>query len=145
MFRVKVGDQLVEIPGHLIAEAVTQMLPAWLVGKAPPPNMKAGAVKSGIRALIPSLFALMHVDSVAKGLGIPAPDLKSKAAKQNIIGYAIAYLLGNATTLADDYVFTVEGEEHAGTIIVSGLSTSPTHVEPETAGTDHLRIASPIV
>jgi hypothetical protein len=145
MIRIKVGDLIVAIPGHLIADAVMGSLPGFLTGTRAPQNAQEAMMKAGIKPLVSMALTAMHSEIVKKQLPVPAPDLKCKAAKANIVTYAVAYILGNATALADGQIFDLEGEETDGTLFVSGVTATTADVAAVTGDQPHARVASPVV
>jgi hypothetical protein len=148
MIRVKIGGQVLGIPTELIAPAIMSNLPKWLTGDEPTQGMTQAAIKSGVKGLIPLLLGLLHKDIERKGLPLVPPDLKCREAKQNIVRYAVAYLMANAASLAEHQVFVAEGEMRDGAMVLTGLSAAPAALESprddSTADGDRPALASPL-
>jgi hypothetical protein len=134
MLHIRVDDQLIGIPGHLLAQAIIDSVPGFLTGATVPQGMQQVMIRSGVKNIIPLLLGMLHQEIVKKDLPIVPPDLRCKAAKTNIVLYGLMYLLSNATELAEHQVFVTEGNhDDDGTYIITGLSAAPAALA---AGTD---------
>lgn len=137
MIRLRVGDQDVAISSELLSKLVMANMPGMLVGTEQPKGFQEAAMKSGIKALVPLLMGWFQMKIEKERLPIAPPDLKSPAAKQNVVMYAIDYMLTHATELAEHQVFTLEGDrDDDGTLVLSRIASTYTGDDAGDQGTD---------
>jgi hypothetical protein len=120
MIRLNFEGRAVAVPGDVLAREVMRALPDWLTGAQAPGGQQA-MIRSAVKAVIPMLLAMIHRDIVARGAPVAPPDLRCPAAKADIVGYAVGYMLGTVGRLADNELYLVEGEERDGVFIVARL------------------------
>lgn len=145
MIRLDINGEPTGIRGEALSQAVIDHTPAWLVTTAPAPSGMAGAVKAGIKGLIPLALGLMHKESIRLGHPLPAPNFKSPEARASIITYAIRYLLDNFAAAAEQDQFQAIGQvDSDGTFIIDSIISTPAQVgQPPDAGGHLLTTGDP--
>lgn len=118
MMTLKIGDQTVAIPAQLIIEAIESSFPDWMTGKRKAEG-KEQLIKSGLKALLPTILAVGHAEMRKKGAIVPPPDLKCAAARENMIVYALRYILLSVMSGVDGMQFdSVTEEGPDGTLVL---------------------------
>lgn len=133
MIRIQVGDATVGIPAELFTQIIRDAIPKFLTGEDPTKGMQQAAMKSAIKGIIPLFLGAMHKEIEQKHLPLMPPDLRCPAAKENVLLYAISYLLANATLLADQGILCTEGVMSDGIFVVTGLTAAPALDAPPAA------------
>lgn len=122
MMTLRIGDKVYGVPPQLLIKAVQDSMPDWLMGKVKAEGKQA-LVKSGIKAVLPTMMSLGHADMVKHGSTAPAPNLRSPEAKADMIGYCLSYILFAALQAIDSMEFEAEYEVlDDGTIIPLGVN-----------------------
>lgn len=121
MIHIEVNGQIFSIPGELVAHAIIDSMPGFLTGKTQATG-KAALFKSAVKAFMPTALSMAHKRIVDEGLPIPPPDLKSPEARENVIVYALAYMLSNMLQLSNNAVFSADYEVLAdGSTVLVGI------------------------
>ena len=120
-FRLKDGQDI-GMAELTIAQAMAESMPRWLTGLEPCTRTDQQLVRTGVKNLMPLLLGMAHRAMLMSGSTMVPPNLKSAAAKQNIIFYAINYLIGNVGLLLAEQVYATEGHMQDGTYVITGLS-----------------------
>jgi len=130
MIHVVVEGKVIALPGDVLAREVLGAMPKWLFG--PTENGQQAILKSGVKGLLPMLLTFIHREIVAKGSSFPMPDLKSPAAKADIISYAANYLIGSMAAAADEDRFIAEGvTTRDGSFLVQGFVAATPYVDAQ--------------
>lgn len=122
MMTIQIGDRVYGIPPQLVIKAIQDQMPDWLMGKVKAEGKQA-IVKSGIKAVLPTMMSLGHADMVKHGSTAPAPNLRSPEAKADMIGYCLSYILFASLQAVDTMQLIAEYEVmEDGTIIPLGVT-----------------------
>jgi len=115
----------IAIPPQLIAQAIQENMPDFLTGKIKAEG-KAALLKSGLKAVMPLMLSLGHSEMAKKGAVLPAPDLRSPQARENMILYGIHYILAAVLSGVNGMQFDAKVEvSDDGTIIILDVTPTP--------------------
>lgn len=123
MLQVTVGAEQIAISGEMLGAAIIASMPGFLQG-GDEATMQQRALRSALSGLIPMALGMMHKEIVNKQLPVPAPDLRCPAARANMIGYAVNYLIGNFAEQAEKHSYQLVGERDGDTLIITGITAT---------------------
>lgn len=130
--KLRLGEQVVVIPPELIAQMLATSVPGFLSGTEPCKTGMQGAIKRGLKALMPMM--LEGSQALFASLDIPKPDLKSKQARENIIMYGLTYLLAASSYVTNQAEFIVQGVTNSDNeIVVTGVDATLATNQPSQA------------